>query len=54
MVKVAALALAAKAARRRKRTEGMEVVDAIDMIVSELLRAVYEAWVEFGGRGMHL
>jgi hypothetical protein len=52
MVKVAALALAAKAARRR-RTEDMQVVDAIDS-ERATIRAIYEAWVELGGRGMLL
>jgi hypothetical protein len=55
MVKVAALALAAKAARRR-RTEDMQVVDAIDS-ERATIRAIYEAWVElenfFGRIGVH-
>jgi hypothetical protein len=53
MVNVAALALAAKAARRRRRTEDMQVVDAIDS-ERATIRAIYEAWVELGGRGMLL
>jgi hypothetical protein len=54
-VKVAALAPAAKVARRRKRTKEMDL-DAMDAVVKCCcsfffwwVRAMNEAWVEVGG-----